>query len=158
MTRVRRDRQYYEGNKSKIMSVHSKYYKKHKAYIKKYQRKYRAQHAERLKARDRQYNRTLRGRWAKLKSSAKQRGVPLTVTQADFERLIKQPCIYCGGRLPKTSSGIDRKNNSKGYSLKNSVPCCARCNRMKNKFLSFDEMMLIMMRRKGKWKIKVTIA
>ena len=35
-------------------------------------------------------------------------------------------------------SGIDRKDNEIGYTLKNCVPCCIICNRAKNS-LSFDE-------------------
>lgn len=36
------------------------------------------------------------------------------------------------------SNGIDRKNNSRGYSIINCVPCCTTCNMMK-KTLGYEE-------------------
>ena len=62
-----------------------------------------------------------------------------------FYSLIKKPCFYCGA-LPnerklrcrsKSDSiifaynGIDRVDNSLGYTPENTVPCCAVCNMMK---------------------------
>lgn len=61
-----------------------------------------------------------------------------------FIKLILQNCTYCG-REPQVNkgeeqyfvdgvfkrNGIDRVDNSKGYTLSNSVPCCSTCNKMK---------------------------
>ena len=47
-------------------------------------------------------------------------------------------CFYCGGHLPRRGLGLDRINNSKGYSLDNCRPCCANCNRCKG-VLSTEE-------------------
>lgn len=48
-----------------------------------------------------------------------------------FERfcwLIRQSCTYCGMRC---SDGVDRSDNSLGYTVDNAVPCDEMCNRMK---------------------------
>jgi 5-methylcytosine-specific restriction endonuclease McrA len=38
-------------------------------------------------------------------------------------------------------SGIDRKDNEKGYTEENCVPCCKRCNGIKGEWLSYEEML-----------------
>jgi hypothetical protein len=69
-----------------------------------------------------------------------------------FDELIEiasQHCHYCGkeplqlvtkrginGNFPH--NGIDRKDNSQGYTLENALPCCWRCNRIKRD-MSYDE-------------------
>lgn len=35
-------------------------------------------------------------------------------------------------------NGIDRKNNSKGYTLENAVPCCGQCNIAKASFTEHE--------------------
>jgi len=40
------------------------------------------------------------------------------------------PCYYCGDNIE--TIGLDRLNNTKGYSLDNIVSCCTPCNMMKN--------------------------
>lgn len=62
------------------------------------------------------------------------------ITKDQFIELTKQECHYCG-RKPANKrkgvfgdfvyNGIDRKNNQKGYTLENTVTCCADCNRAK---------------------------
>lgn len=37
-------------------------------------------------------------------------------------------CVYCGGK----GFGIDRRDNTVGYTEANSVPCCSICNYMKS--------------------------
>lgn len=59
-----------------------------------------------------------------------------------FSILVKQRCYYCGGFDVKTDrvtgqefqvNGLDRKDPNKPYTLENSVPCCKKCNYIKNK-------------------------
>ncbi len=38
---------------------------------------------------------------------------------------------------------LDRKNNLKGYTLDNIVPCCWECNRLKSDRFTYDEFLLI---------------
>lgn len=81
---------------------------------------------------------------------AHKKGIEFSISKELFSKLIKQNCIYCGGgfdniRILKNSrkkpatityklhyTGIDRKDNSKGYTKENSVSCCKHCNRAKN--------------------------
>lgn len=73
-------------------------------------------------------------------SNRRGRNYEFKLTLEEFENLIKDKCYYCGNRGDSTVSskkisnkycGIDRKNNSKGYTIENSVTCCKTCNRMK---------------------------
>lgn len=74
---------------------------------------------------------------------AEKRGLSFELTVTDVKSMIVSECWYCGSapsRSVKSTrplglySGIDRKDNEVGYSLENCVPCCAQCNRAKNKF------------------------
>jgi hypothetical protein len=82
-----------------------------------------------------------RQRYLLCANGAKQRGYGFDITFEEFVRLSEQNCHYCG-RVPYTpavigystwvKNGIDRVDNTKGYTLDNCVPCCKVCNRMKN--------------------------
>lgn len=59
-------------------------------------------------------------------------------------------CHYCGVALNwqpyySNNSGykLDRKDNSKGYTKSNCVPCCARCNRSKSDNFTYEEWLQI---------------
>lgn len=75
---------------------------------------------------------------------ARRRGLVFELSEDDFVRISSCPCFYCGcapsqtqvsksGRESFTYNGVDRFDNSKGYTLSNSVPCCRPCNVSKNK-------------------------
>lgn len=60
----------------------------------------------------------------------------------EFLDLTQQSCHYCGSKpnnIKKSQynsgdfiySGIDRMDNTKGYTIKNCVPCCETCNKAK---------------------------
>lgn len=77
------------------------------------------------------------------KKSTKLRGYLFDLTEEEFRKFTKQRCFYCGrepDKVMKTNrcngeylyNGIDRMDNTKGYSLENSVPCCKFCNLTKN--------------------------
>lgn len=62
-----------------------------------------------------------------------------------FRTLTKSNCFYCGiepsstmravrGTSVYVYNGIDRRDNSKGYTVDNSVPCCKMCNLAKKNF------------------------
>jgi hypothetical protein len=82
------------------------------------------------------------------KNSAKQRKIDFTLTREDFINIIENNCYYCNDE-PKESltskrrnftkekylhNGIDRKDNSVGYTIDNTLPCCSMCNYMKGKY------------------------
>lgn len=78
------------------------------------------------------------------KQNARRRGLSFELTTEQFLDITQKDCFYCGtkpsniykptrqtersGSIPYTYSGIDRVNNSLGYTLGNTVPCCSRCN------------------------------
>lgn len=59
------------------------------------------------------------------KYNARKRNLPFTLTFFEFLFLIEMPCDYCGAT---TEIGLDRVNNNKGYTRKNTVSCCYICN------------------------------
>jgi len=85
-----------------------------------------------------------RERISRYKSNAKNRGLEWNLTEEQFTKLTKQNCYYCGAK-PKNQSkrkwqngsyacnGLDRIDNTKGYTIDNVVPCCKDCNAAKGK-------------------------
>ena len=79
----------------------------------------------------------------KYKLSAIERGHEFLLSGEEAYDLFQGTCHYCG--LPPSTvsgkdrgmngiylyNGIDRVDNSKGYTVGNCVTCCATCNRMK---------------------------
>lgn len=51
------------------------------------------------------------------------------INSETFRGLIASPCYYCGLSPAK---GIDRRDNSIGYTSENSVSCCKPCNHAKH--------------------------
>lgn len=78
-----------------------------------------------------------RAKYWMYKQMAKNRGHEFSLTYEQFRSLVTQACYYCGVS-PNPLNGIDRVDNSKGYTIDNVVPACKYCNRMKND-LSYDE-------------------
>ena len=70
------------------------------------------------------------------RAGARKRRLPFTLTKEDFMALWGQNCLYCGEKIE--GIGIDRVDNSKGYTIENVVPCCHRCNMMKWSMTSDD--------------------
>lgn len=76
-------------------------------------------------------------RW--YRGSARNRGLSWGLTRDDFKRLTSLDCHYCGTapalihRVSPTSgeyvyNGLDRVDNTIGYTPANVVPCCQMCN------------------------------
>ncbi len=79
------------------------------------------------------------------KRNASLRGYSFDLTPDEVIKLIQEKCHYCNsapkvnkGDIPYFTkglefprNGIDRKDNTLGYTLKNAVPCCDNCNRGK---------------------------
>jgi len=75
--------------------------------------------------------------------SAKRRGLPFALTFEEYKEIVVKPCYYCGVSSSKICygslnnarnhgeficNGIDREDNTKGYTKENSVACCTSCN------------------------------
>jgi hypothetical protein len=79
------------------------------------------------------------------RSAAKKRKLSWELTLSEYEQIIENnKCHYCPNVLPKVGHGLDRINNSIGYRRDNVVPCCGVCNKMRNKFLTHEEMIVAM--------------
>lgn len=81
---------------------------------------------------------TLRHRY---KKGAIDRNYEFNLNREEFEKIIQEPCYYCGSHLQSKQmynkremvhyTGIDRVDNSIGYTVKNCVACCKECNTSK---------------------------
>ena len=85
------------------------------------------------------------------KSGAKKRNIEQALTDEQIIALHKENCHYCGCppsniMSPKdyngsyTYNGIDRIDNTKGYTITNTVSCCYICNKAKGT-LSVEDFM-----------------
>lgn len=89
------------------------------------------------------------------KFSANKRGYVFEIDYNYFKKLISDKCFYCGsinsnkisekGRSKYNNdkyilyyNGIDRMDNSLGYTIENCVSCCSICN-MAKKSMPFDK-------------------
>jgi hypothetical protein len=80
------------------------------------------------------------------KKGARKRSLAWELSNDEFLRMISSNCHYCGAppvSIMKGSptrpmngefryNGIDRKDNTIGYTTENAVACCAQCNRAKS--------------------------
>jgi len=65
------------------------------------------------------------------KKSAKDRGYEFKLGKKELKLLLNKECFYC--KQIVNEIGIDRRDNLKGYTIKNAVSCCKKCNYMKGK-------------------------
>lgn len=72
---------------------------------------------------------TRESRFARYKHDASRRQLVFELTFAEFCVLWQHPCYYCGSDID--TIGLDRIDNTQGYTLGNVVSCCTTCNRMK---------------------------
>ena len=86
---------------------------------------YRTENPEKIKA----YGQAPKGKYATYKASAKKRGISFYLTFDQFETFWQADCNYCGDQI--ATVGIDRIDSNIGYTIKNCVPCCWECNRIK---------------------------
>jgi hypothetical protein len=90
--------------------------------------------------------------WRRYQKDAVRRNLPWNLSFEDFHCLTGNPCHYCDA-LPSNEfgwrndasyngtfvyNGIDRKDNSKGYTLDNVVSACNTCNKAK-RTMTYDQ-------------------
>ena len=68
--------------------------------------------------------------YQRYKRRAKEENRFFDLTVEYFKRYYKANCFYCDDILGTV--GFDRVDNTKGYTVDNTVPCCKMCNVMKN--------------------------
>lgn len=71
---------------------------------------------------------TVSAKFNQYKFSAKRRGYIFTLSLVKFTEIFLGKCGYCG---EDNARGIDRVDNSMGYTEINSKPCCEMCNKLK---------------------------
>ena len=107
---------------------------------------------ERIRAYHRKYDKSFRGKWRKLRSNAKRRGIPVNLGIDEFIDWYNQQeklCYYCGVSLDGDKAGrgkangqvIERRDNNKGYDLDNIVLACFRCNIIKGSWFTEQQML-----------------
>lgn len=101
-----------------------------KGYREKYKEKAKiARQAPHVIAAQRARHATPRGRFTWYRAGARQRKLIFVLTFDQFKSFWKKPCTYCGAAIE--TIGLDRVDNSQGYTLKNVAACCGVCNLMK---------------------------
>ena len=78
------------------------------------------------------YRQTPESKYTMYIGSAKKRKLLFALTFEQFMTFWQKPCHYCHD--PVETIGLDRVDNSKGYTLDNTVSCCTPCNRSKFKY------------------------
>ncbi len=78
-------------------------------------------------------------RFSSAKNTAKQRKLNWSISLVEYESLRLELCHYCRGALPKYGVGLDRLDNSIGYTIENVVPCCGNCNKLRGERLTPQE-------------------
>lgn len=71
------------------------------------------------------------------RQNAKTRSVEFLLTDAEAEQIMKCDCFYCG-TPPEPLNGMDRRDNTLGYTSSNTVPACSMCNLMKKNYTEQD--------------------
>jgi len=140
-----------KDNSERIKFLHKRYDHEHREQINAYRKEYRKRNPEKFRDYYKKWyekqnleefsakRKISRKKWKKNNSisnrysiyhyAAKSRKYSFEITKELFESIITSPCYYCG--FSETKVGVDRKDNTLGYTTENCLPCCKDCNRMK---------------------------
>ncbi len=103
------------------------------------------------------------------KKAAERKNIEFSLTRQEFKDFIDANCFYCSSvpstyRKPSngnyggyTYNGIDRVNNSLGYTKDNCVTCCEVCNKSKRDMtiVKFKEWVKMLVENFYNWKDKI---
>jgi hypothetical protein len=127
-----RHRKWKTNNPEKMRKYHKTYRERHYEQecerVKTFLRQYRG--TDKYREYKKNYLKSPEYRWHCVQQSAKPRGLIVELNREDVAAMCIQPCFYCG-QDPKELDclfGIDRFDNSMGYTKANSVTCCTFCN------------------------------
>jgi len=87
---------------------------------------------------------------------ASNRNLSWDITEEDYRAIRSLPCHYCNSELVSPGVALDRIDNSQGYNMDNVLPCCGRCNLMRQDILSVEEMKAGMQSLKRYWNVQAT--
>lgn len=86
------------------------------------------------------YKKDYSRRLFRLKSRAKEKGVPFDLMIDDVKELHeKERCFYCEEKFKESRRDVDRFIPSKGYIKSNCVMACNICNRIKGSMVKNDK-------------------
>ena len=77
------------------------------------------------------FNKSIAGQWRYRKYDAARKEREFQITQDQYQEIVTNPkgCYLCGDTAVQL--GVDRIDNSKGYTVDNIAPCCSPCNTSK---------------------------
>ena len=123
----------YRGKQAKYCD--SSCYRKDPTIKKKY--------SDRTNEYQKKHAREINRRYDKLIYKCNFKNYELTILLPKYIELINSGCFYCNSDLlNETGAGLDRLDNNKGYIIDNVVPCCGKCNQIRNVHLTSDEMLV----------------
>jgi hypothetical protein len=130
-----------DEKKARNRAYNKAYNETHKAERKAYDETHKAEH----KARSKVYKNKPENRFKTCRKMAKVRNLEFNLSLAEYLELITlDQCSYCRGPLPILGHGLDRVDNSKGYTKDNVVACCGPCNRFRGDSVSHTDFIKIM--------------
>lgn len=123
---------WYQKNKDKKLKQNTEYSRNHRKETVQYVLKSREKYKEKFLEYQKRFNKTLEGRYRLLKYRHQKRWNYPMMTLKEYKEIILNNCDYCGGE--NGTKGVDRIDNSIGYTKENSKSCCKICNYMKNNY------------------------
>lgn len=99
-------------------------------YDRKHSREYYQRNKEERHAKMSAYRSSIGGRFSSIRAVARYHGRVWNLTLKQFTTLYTQPCFVIGCK--ERTSGLDRADNTQGYTILNARASCYRHNIMKN--------------------------
>ena len=110
-------------------------------------------HKDKAKEYSDKHTHKIENRFKRGMRTASRKGIAWTISFDEFKTIVSNLCHYCNKPIINSSGyNLDRKDNNKSYDIDNVVCCCMRCNRIKNKFLSYEEMVIVGRALQEFWK------
>lgn len=110
-------------------------------------KKWKSKNQDKVKLMNKEWNKKfpLKKRLSHARDIARSRGHFCDITDEQFISYWNSPCVYCQKVIIKeTGIGLDRINNNLHYTIDNVVSCCGPCNKIRNNYLTHDEMKIAM--------------
>jgi hypothetical protein len=91
-----------------------------------------AKRSDRVRNYKEEHFKNLEGYYKDYINGAIKRGYVIEIDFETFSTLVQSKCYYCDYKKDSEINGIDRLDNTIGYTKTNCVGCCSMCNRMKH--------------------------